>query len=245
MPRHGDQIGKHRVSHRCRHFRIGQRIKADINHALFTDHLLPVKDRTGIGHIGVVRRDQLCRLTGSQFLQQRQKRCHNFIVILLVITYRRTQAIEHWIVYFLPFITIQHLFNRHHSQRTTFHMPGNIALIQNLRQILHLLPQRRSVLHHPGFRIGLKQIADIVHVTLDKAKVWTLPQRDQRPGNNIDEAPGKLFKCGAVAFATELTGNTRSHFRNTTKAPDRVVTGADIRPAQMENMEFTSTACAV
>ncbi len=69
---HAHQVGKHAVAHRAAHLAVAERIEADVHHAFFTDHLLPVKDRARVFHVEVVRRQQLGGFARGQLLQQRQ-----------------------------------------------------------------------------------------------------------------------------------------------------------------------------
>ncbi|MNN47860.1 hypothetical protein D3C81_1623000 [compost metagenome] len=81
-------------------------------------------------------------------------------------------------------------------------------------------------------------------MALDLQVVRAPAQFDQRPGDDVDEAPGEFAKCRRIALATQLAGDPGGHFRNATEAADGVVACRDFRPAQVEHIELVLTAGA-
>ena len=86
-----------------------------------------------------------------------------------------------------------------------------------------------SIFHEQGF--------DIVDVTPYLLVVRTAAQRHQRPGDDVDEAPGELLEGSRVAFAGQLVGDPGGHLGDTREVADGVVAGRDLGKAQMEHVE--------
>ena len=57
-----------------------------------------------------------------------------------------------------------------------------------------------------------EQRIDVDDVALDQQVVRPLPQLDQGPRDDVDEAPGELAERRAVAFARELARDARGDF---------------------------------
>ena len=101
------------------------------------------------------------------------------------------------------------------------------------------------VLAQPAFAIVFKQIAGVVNVALDQREVRTLSQRDQRPCDDIDKAPGKFFKRGEVPRIAELPGDPTRYFRNSAEPSHSIVARRDIRPAQMKDVKLIAAPGAL
>ncbi len=57
-----------------------------------------------------------------------------------------------------------------------------------------------------------EQRVDVHHMTLDLPVVGAPTQLDQRPGDDVDEAPGELAKCRRVAFTAQLASDAGGDF---------------------------------
>ncbi|MNH18098.1 hypothetical protein D3C79_777920 [compost metagenome] len=81
-------------------------------------------------------------------------------------------------------------------------------------------------------------------MALDLQVVRAATELNQRPRDDVDEAPSKLAKSRRVAFTAQLAGDPGSDFRNAPEAADGVVACGDLRPAQVEDIELVLAASA-
>ena len=105
-------------------------------------------------------------------------------------------------------------------------------------------PRLRVMAGEEVLGIFNEQRVDVHHMALDLQVVGAPAELDQRPGDDIHEAPGELAKRRRVAFAAELAGNPSGDFRDATETADGVVACGNLRPAQMEDVELVLTAGA-
>ncbi|MNZ05623.1 hypothetical protein D3C78_223490 [compost metagenome] len=235
MPGDRHEIGEHRVTDPRRHFGIGQRIEPNVDDGPLPNDLHPVEDRPRVGQVGIVRGQELRDLAGGQLLQQRQQRGDDLVEVGAIVAHRTAQAVEHRVV-------VAHLrqvlLQRHHALLAPDHVARDILLVELGFELDDHLPGLRLVLGEIVLGVLDEQRVDVDDVALYQQVVRALPQLHESARNDVYEAPRELAERRAVAFTGELPRNARGDFADAPETPHRVVAGADVRPAQVKDIEL-------
>ncbi len=187
-----DQVGEHRVADGSGDLCVRQGVQADINHGLFADHLHPVKDRSRIVHVLIVRRDQFRHAACCQLLKQWQQRGDDLVEIGLVVADRAAQSIHHWICHAR---LRQVLIDCHHTERPALHVERYVFFVELAFNSDDRLPGLWIIFIKVFGGILLEDPFDVDHVLLDLQVVRSTAQRDEGSCDDVHESPSEFTEC--------------------------------------------------
>ena len=130
------------------------------------------------------------------------------------------------------------MFERNDTLLAADHVAGSVLVVEPGLDLHDDFPGLRLVAREVVLGVLDEQGIDVHHMPLDQQVVGPLPQLDECTGDDVDEAPGELAKRRGIALAGELAGNARGHLADATKPAHGVVTGGNIWPAEVKNIEL-------
>ncbi|KPX76966.1 hypothetical protein ALO53_200134 [Pseudomonas amygdali pv. photiniae] len=187
-----DQVGEHRVADCSSDLCVRQGVQADIDHGLFADYLHPVKDRSRIVHVLIVRRDQFRHAPGCELFEQRQQRGNDLVEIGLVVADRTSQTIHDRVRYARQ---REVLIDGNHAERPALHIERYVFIVELALNGNDRLPSFWIRLIKVFRGILLEDPFDVDHVLLDLQVVRSTAQCDKGSCDDVHETPCELTKC--------------------------------------------------
>ena len=113
------------------------------------------------------------------------------------------------------------------------------ALLVDRERLDLLAPAGRARLAvEPVLEVVDQERLDVRGVAVDLLVVGLAPERHQRPGHDVDEAPDELPERGRLPLGGELAGDPGGHLGDAREAPDRVVASRELRVPEVEEEEL-------